>query len=80
MSTVLTEPIEAPTATPRRRTLNLHVTRAQITAGIVFGTPAVAICGECFVPSTHGDGETRLTGAALCPTCGRIYEQLQAAR
>ncbi len=71
------------TATPNTdggEILNHYLLKTDITAGIVEGRPARALCGEVFVPHAQGGGETSVIGAAICPLCARRYQVIGTPR
>lgn len=57
--------------------LNHYVNKSAITESIVTGIPVKALCGVRFVIESHGDGETSIQGAAVCPLCGIVYAGMQ---
>lgn len=56
--------------------VNHWVPKAAITASLVNGEPARALCGSTEVLSSQGGGSVAAAGARTCPRCQSIYERL----
>lgn len=73
-----TQTITRPTATTSQQdnVVNHWVAKAAITASLVNGEPARALCGATEVLSSQGDGSVAAAGARTCPRCQSIYDRL----
>ena len=56
--------------------VNHWVPKAAITASLVNGEPARALCGSTEVLSSQGSGSVAAAGARTCPRCQSIYDRL----
>ena len=64
------------------KNLNHYVAKAAITRGLVFGTPAKALCGELVPPEHQGPKairgcETAREDFETCPECELFYNGLR---
>ncbi|WP_446724684.1 DUF3039 domain-containing protein [Microbacterium sp. K41] len=56
--------------------MNHWVPKSAILAGVVSGEAARALCGQIFVPSSHGGGSAADVAASVCPLCESVYDGL----
>lgn len=69
--------VTCPTPTHTRTDVVNHwVPKSAILAGVVNGEPALALCGQSFVPSSQGGGSAADVAASLCPLCESVYDGL----
>lgn len=72
-----TKPRPAPVGTNAGAGVENHwIKSSAITASIVTGVPATALCGVLVPVASQGDGNVAAQGADICPLCGILYAGL----
>lgn len=73
-----TKPRPAPVGTDVGGDVENHwIKNSAITASIVTGVPATALCGVLVPVASQGGGSVAAQGADICPLCGILYAGLQ---